>query len=550
MLKLPWLKQYAVPVAIFCCATTVDAARLTVGDFQVRSANAAYRFLGKGFAEFISIELLKSDFIELVEREKRLEAIREIELSQTGLIDERAQIEAGRLVTAEYIVLGSIYDIDNQISITVRIVETKTTRVIWQDKVSGKIGQYEALSAEITSKILRKLNILVPNAVTAKLQGAREKTGEVALQFSSAVDAVDHHDTESARKSLDAARRLDPQNEAIEVYLAKLIVNTAKFRTISQEYFSNMNPASLGLMREDRFFLTVAMVNLQEKSTQLKSIDRSVVEQDVRMNVGYQLPIGKKWGAGFEGIFFHYKDEIRLPTARSTGSIPEYLQTNPDNFGGIGSLSYAPTSNLSFGASVAVYQQVKRQSWSAPYSEASTTQIIRENQLGYSLGMLAKNTSGTFIFDTLVGHSTQSTYLLNPVNMTVGNSVRAPIYNENTISVGILGKRLFLALKEINEFYVDRAYYSARIIPVIEAWLFSWLSIRAGAEHNYARLTGETYNNTGWVAGFSLRGITSGWNFDLNYTDRNRPSRIIAGEIINEGIVYFTISKSDNFLRR
>lgn len=546
-------------LACLLIATTgLPAARLTVNDFQIQSANPAYRFLGKGFAEFISIELLKSDSIELIEREKRLEAIREIELSQTGLINEKAQIEAGKLLAAQYIVQGSIYDINNQLSITVRIIETQSTKVIWQDRVAGKLGQYDSLSADITAKILARLNITVPAVVASKQQSAQEKTELVALKFSTAVDAVDRKDAEAARKDLDEARKLDPQSEAISIYLAKLIVNTAKFRTISNEYFPNTNPATLGLMRQDRFFLSAAIVNLQETTTRLKSVDRNVVEQDIRLNLGYQAPLGKRWGVGIEGIFFHYKDEVQLPDKNAVGNLPNTILTNPDNFGGIGSLGFAPNENISFGLGLAVYQQVKRQMWgnssapgpSANPSTGSTTEIFRNIEYGFSLGMLVKNTPGTIVFDTLVGYSTQSTFLLNPVSMTVGNSVRAPVYNENTITFGFFGKRIFLALKEINEFYHDRAYYSARIIPVLEAWLTNWLSVRGGAEHNYASLSGTVYNNTGWVAGLSLRGISSGWNFDINYTNRKRPSRVVVGEIINEGIVYFTLSKSDNFTNR
>ncbi len=555
-MRIPAQRWIVTFVMIFFAGfPALSAARVTVSDFQVQSANAAYKFLGKGFAEFIAIELMKSEAIELVEREKRLDAIREIELSQTGLVDEKKQIEAGKLLTAEYVVLGSIYDINNQLSITVRIMETRSARLIWQDKVTGRLAQYDSLSAQIAARILTKLNLIVPAAVRAKQDSVAEKAEGVVLNFSTAVDAVDRNETEEARRHLDQAKQLDPQSDAIAAYLRKLVVNTAKFRTISNEYFPNTNPASLGLMRQDRFFLSAAVVNLQEDRTHLKSIDRHVIEQDIRMNIGYQAPLGKKWGIGLEGIFFHYKDEVqqgKIPTSTNSN---QQVMTNPDNFGGIGSVSYAPTENISFGAGVAVYQQVKRQMWSsaalpAPGSEGSITEIIRSTQLGFSLGMLLKNTSGTLIFDTLVGYSTQSTYLLNPASFTVGNSVRAPVYNENTLTFGMFGKRVFLALKEINEFYQDRDYYNARLIPVLEFWLTNWLSLRGGAEHNYANLSGAVFNNTGWVAGLSLRGIASGWDFDLNYTNRNRPSRIVTGEIINEGIVYFTLSKSNNFITR
>lgn len=459
-----------VGVLSLAFAPALSAARITVSDFQVQSGNPEYRFLGKGFAEFVSIELMRASSVELIEREKRREAIREIELSQTGLVDEKAQIEAGKLLTAEYIVLGSIYDINNQISLTVRIIETRSGRLIFQDKVTGRLSQFDALSAQVTAKILTKLNILIPPEVSAKQASVAEKAEGVALKFSGAVDAVDRNDHDAARQQLDEAKHLDPRNEAIAAYLRKLVVNTAKFRTISNEYFPNMNPASPALLRHDRFFFSTAVVNLQEDVTRLKSIDRGVIEQDIRMNIGYQAPLGKKWGVGLEGIFFHYKDEIQNDNKSAQTS---NIYTNPDNYGGIGTLSYAPTENISFGIAAAVYQQVKRQQWSntlttGPGSNGSTTDIQRAMQLGLSFGMLLKNTSGTVVFDTLVGYSTQSTFLLNAASMIVGDSVRAPIYNENTLTFGLFGKRVFLALKEINEFYQDRNYYNARIIPVLE----------------------------------------------------------------------------------
>jgi TolB-like protein len=116
-------------------ASPLAAVRVSVSDFQVQSANPDYRFLGKGFTEFVSIEMPKAERIEVIDREKRLETLREIELSQTGLVEEKAQIEAGRLLTAEYIVFGNVDDINNQLSITVKIVETATSKVILQEKV-------------------------------------------------------------------------------------------------------------------------------------------------------------------------------------------------------------------------------------------------------------------------------------------------------------------------------------------------------------------------------------------------------------------------------
>ncbi len=85
---------------------------------------------------------------------------------------------------------------------------------------------------------------------------------------------------------------------------------------------------------------------------------------------------------------------------------------------------------------------------------------------------------------------------------------------------------------------------------MLEFWLWHGFGLRAGAAHNYANLDGLVFNRTGWIVGLSLRGISSGWDFDINLTNHNRPSRIVDGLVINESIVYFTLSKSNNFVSR
>jgi TolB-like protein len=250
---MKFLRNLFLPTALAFAATLpASATRIAVSDFQVQSANSEYRFLGKGFTEFVSIELAKSEKVELIDRARRLETLHEIELSQTGLVDEKAQIEAGRMLTAEYIVVGNLYDINNQLSITVKIIETGTSRIIYQDKVSGRLANYDSLSAAITEKVLTRLSIMTPDSVRQKSAGSAAKLDAVALQLSSAVDAIDRNDMGRAENNLRAAKKLDPENEAVALFLKRLVVNTAKFKTISQEYFPNTNPAFLAFMRHDR----------------------------------------------------------------------------------------------------------------------------------------------------------------------------------------------------------------------------------------------------------------------------------------------------------
>jgi TolB-like protein len=64
----------ALAVLLLCAAVprcpAEEPVRLAVLDFEVQSDNPSYRYLGKGFAEFVSVNLLKIKDLQLVEREK------------------------------------------------------------------------------------------------------------------------------------------------------------------------------------------------------------------------------------------------------------------------------------------------------------------------------------------------------------------------------------------------------------------------------------------------------------------------------------------------
>jgi len=535
-------------VSLFLLPFTAKAApsvRISISDFQVQSDNPQYKYLGKGFAEFIGIDLVKSPVIELVDRNKRVDALKEQELSQSGLIDEKAQIEIGKMLAARYIVFGSIFDLAGQLSVTFKVVDTETGKVIIQDKVNGKLANYEFISAAISQKLLSALSIRVSTIVAAKAQNPVEKEGETVIKFSNAIDAYDKKDMSLAKKELEKAKELDPENDAVRVYLKKLVVNTAKFKTLTEQYYPNQNPATLGIIKTDRLFFSSAIINIQETKTKIKSSNINLVEQDLRANLGYQFPIGDSLGANIEAFVSQYKDDL---TDNSTG---KNILTNPVNFGGSFSIGWAMNDYVALGGGAAVFSQ--RRGYSVPRTAPQFgSDKIYENILCASgfIGFLIKNQDGSLIFDSMGGYSNQKNYLLNYEDFTIGKLVNAPVYNENTMTVGLFDKRIFIALKEVNNFYLDRNLYVGRAIPAMEVWIFTWVSIRGGVEWSYVQRDGDKDTGMGWTTGFSLRSLSSGWEFDLNYTMRNRPSRAVESESLDESIVYFSLSRSNLYLSR
>ena len=84
-------------------------------------------------------ELLSSKVIEtfqkkenyiVVERERLLLALEELNLGTTSVVDESTRLKLGKLVGARYMVFGCYQMVDNTMRIDLRLIEVETGKVI------------------------------------------------------------------------------------------------------------------------------------------------------------------------------------------------------------------------------------------------------------------------------------------------------------------------------------------------------------------------------------------------------------------------------------
>lgn len=140
---------------------------------------------------------------------------------------------------------------------TVQILDVERGSTVFTDKVAAEPEAYDFIVASLAGKVLSYFNLQTPKTVIAKAENPTKKPAEAAVRFSDGVDALDRKDTETAKVDLSAARKLDPESDAIRMYLSKLTVNTTKFQITTEPYFSFQNPAYLGVIRTDRLYLSM-----------------------------------------------------------------------------------------------------------------------------------------------------------------------------------------------------------------------------------------------------------------------------------------------------
>lgn len=121
-LGLMFLFFWAMPVC-GVIASSQATPSVAVLDFESIGSEP---YLGKAVAEIMRTELVGTHNFRIVERAQIEKTLEEQKLQMTGLIDNRSAVEVGKLVGADFIVVGSVVKIGNAYTINSRMIDVKT----------------------------------------------------------------------------------------------------------------------------------------------------------------------------------------------------------------------------------------------------------------------------------------------------------------------------------------------------------------------------------------------------------------------------------------
>lgn len=517
---------------------------LSVNDFSVESGNPDYRYIGKGISRLVAGELRKTEEIRIIEREKLKKVLDEQNLTLSGVTDEASQIELGKLLSADFIVIGEIIDMAGPLLFSVRLVDTSTGEVVWQDEISEQLTAYDYIGSFFAQAIIQELGLEPETSTTRKIAEKETKNEETVVQLSEGIDAFDRDDEQKAREALSRARALDPENETAEFYLNKLTVNTAKFKIITEPYYSYQNPAYLGELKVDKLFIgTTTSFPLGEYDSENDRIWQSVGddwvfnENDTRGNSGYFFPL-KRGSLGIGLQYFssnmndHYKKDYESG----------YITNGRSYIGGALGVG-CNFGKISAGVSVSVFNE-NNLGWDGLGSETIDT-----ISTGVDIGLLYHAMADRLTLGSRIGISNASTDMVDTVTEEIDNFVPVPLFWENSAHFSFENNRSFLIVKQVNDIYIERGDFFIRVLPLAEHYLTQWISLRGGIEGSLASLSNELKMGFGLVGGITLRLPKYGLDFDVNLTYRQRPSRLAAEYLYDTLPLVISISKEGLLFR-
>ena len=194
------------------CYVPKDLHTLAIIDFSNNSIDQKERFEGLkwGLPTMFVQHMSGATQLRLIERE-RLEWIKqEIGMSEEGIMDPQTAAEAGRLLGATNVMLGSYMIFDGQITIWSRLVETETGRIRLGRTINGKVDEFHGLTRELSQKMATAIDSTISLTDPTKTGSGPSKSLDAMLAYSDALKLIEDGDYARATQKLKTALRHDP----------------------------------------------------------------------------------------------------------------------------------------------------------------------------------------------------------------------------------------------------------------------------------------------------------------------------------------------------
>jgi len=195
-------------------AQAIKEKTLTVLYFDNNSGQHKYDVLGKGLADMFITDLTKYSGLQIVEREKLEELLKELKLQKTKFFDPEMTQKIGKGVGADYAITGTFYIFVNTIRIDIRVIEITTAKILAADSVQGSKNRFFDLQIELTESFIKGLSDQLSNEAKGNLRKEIRNNQiiklESAIEFSQGIELADQGDYTSASRKMSKVMIQEP----------------------------------------------------------------------------------------------------------------------------------------------------------------------------------------------------------------------------------------------------------------------------------------------------------------------------------------------------
>ncbi len=189
--------------------------------FDNYTGRADYDPLGKGIATMMITDLSSVQEIQIVERDRLQDLVKEIDNQGTKYFDSTTAVKVGKLTGAQYVVVGAVGAVQPQIRIDTRVVKVETGEIVKSAQVTGKEDQFFELEQKLSQKLIDGLALALSPEEQQLLKEKQEQNRindlSTILSFSQALAYQDRGDYVNAVLKLEPVLRAAPGSSIVKL---------------------------------------------------------------------------------------------------------------------------------------------------------------------------------------------------------------------------------------------------------------------------------------------------------------------------------------------
>jgi TolB-like protein len=188
-----------------------DAKRIAILYFDNGSDNAELSRLRKGLADMLISDLSKVKMLNVIERARLEEILKEQKLNNSKEFDASTASKVGKLLGVQYILTGAFFDILGSMRIDARIIDVETGKIIKSEGIDGATNTFFDLEKKLVIKIASGLNVdLAVENTDASAAKEASLSYETTLLFSDGLDQMDKGENSKAIEILKKVLSKNP----------------------------------------------------------------------------------------------------------------------------------------------------------------------------------------------------------------------------------------------------------------------------------------------------------------------------------------------------
>ena len=189
--------------------------------FDNNTGKADYDPLGKGIAAMMISDLGAVEEIQLVERERMQDMVKEMEAQRTRYFDSTTAVTVGKMTGAEYIVVGAFAALQPKMRIDTRVVRVATGEIVKTAQATGDEDKFFEIEQKLAKDLVDGLGLALSPEDQARLAAKQEQNRidavSTVLAFSQALALYDRQDFTGAAERIVPALRASPNSMLVRV---------------------------------------------------------------------------------------------------------------------------------------------------------------------------------------------------------------------------------------------------------------------------------------------------------------------------------------------